>query len=225
MPPHFSWFAWLKAYIVGGGGCNVTNTTGKWAFVWVHNPHLYRVLNRCKASSTNVVEHLYRARYPVQMPHICTRWSLGPVQMWEASSVCVSTSPSLPFFFPYFLFFLFFSSPILKQDHEQLILNHRTYNPSYKSYISQTLKNHNQSHQCIKNIEKSTTTRTRASHLPTPPLGHAAHASPSHAAPARCWARPGTTPRAPIVQIERDESNKKMGTGEKRNEIWMLRER
>jgi hypothetical protein len=108
-------------------------------------------------------------------------------------------------FFLIFCSFSFFSSPILKQDHEQLILNHRTYNPSYKSYISQTLKNHNQSHQCIKNIEKSTTTRTRASHLPTPPLGHAAHASPSHAAPARCWARPGTTPRAPIVQIEREK--------------------
>jgi hypothetical protein len=51
------------------------------AFVPVHNPHLCCVLNRYKASGTNVVEHLYRARYPVQIPHICTGWSLGMIQM------------------------------------------------------------------------------------------------------------------------------------------------
>jgi hypothetical protein len=53
----------------------------KRSFVPVHNPHLYRVLKRYKPSSTNGVEHLYRARYLLQMPHICTGWSLGPVQM------------------------------------------------------------------------------------------------------------------------------------------------
>jgi hypothetical protein len=43
--------------------------------------HLYRVLYRYKASGTNEGSHLYRARYSVQMPHICTRCSIGPVQI------------------------------------------------------------------------------------------------------------------------------------------------
>jgi hypothetical protein len=50
---------------------------GKMTFLPVGNPHLYQVSNRYKPSSTNMVKHLYQARYPVQM----TRRSLGPVQM------------------------------------------------------------------------------------------------------------------------------------------------
>jgi hypothetical protein len=50
-------------------------------FVPVGNPHLYQVSNRYKPSGTNVVKHLYRTRYPVQMPHICTGQSLDTVQI------------------------------------------------------------------------------------------------------------------------------------------------
>jgi hypothetical protein len=53
----------------------------KRAFVLARNPHLYRVSNRYKASGTNLVEHLYQARYLIQMPQICTGWCLGLVQM------------------------------------------------------------------------------------------------------------------------------------------------
>jgi hypothetical protein len=45
----------------------MTTLLEKKAFVLVKNSHLYRVPNRYKASGTNVVEHLYQARYPVQM--------------------------------------------------------------------------------------------------------------------------------------------------------------
>jgi hypothetical protein len=44
-------------------------------FVPVHNPNLYQVLNWCKWGLA-----LYQVRYTVQIPHICTGWSLGPVQ-------------------------------------------------------------------------------------------------------------------------------------------------
>jgi hypothetical protein len=59
--------------------------------------------------STNKVEHLYRARYQVQMPHICTGWCYQPVQMF---------SPPWALFPSHFLLFSFLisSHPALKSQ-------------------------------------------------------------------------------------------------------------
>jgi hypothetical protein len=85
----------------------------KHSFVMVGNPHLYQVSNRYKPSGTNEVEHLYRARYLVQMSHICTGWSIGPVQMSLPPSgvagrhlyrVEVPPGTNMPFLFFMFLY-------------------------------------------------------------------------------------------------------------------------
>jgi hypothetical protein len=72
----------------------------KRVFVPVHNPHLYRVLNRYKASGTNVVEHFYRARCPVQP--------------------CEPSFPSLFFSFFFLLSSHFISSHFI-QIHSQIL--------------------------------------------------------------------------------------------------------
>jgi hypothetical protein len=119
---------------------------------------LYRVSNRHKSSGTNEVEHLYRARYSVQMPHICTAWSLGLVQMWDALSVSVSPPPSHLFFFSLFSFLsLFFFSRSQSRPHAthsqsqniqpliQIIYLTITYNSytSHKLQDSQHILDHN----------------------------------------------------------------------------------
>jgi hypothetical protein len=101
-------------------------TTGtlleKWAFVLVHNHHLYHVLNRYKASGTNVVEHLYRARYLVQ----CLTFVPGGA---SARYKCVSPpSTSFPslfyFFFISFLSLISFSSHLMSSDPDSKLKNY-----------------------------------------------------------------------------------------------------
>jgi hypothetical protein len=75
-----------------------TSTTEKHSFIPVGNPHLYRVSNPYKPSDINEVEHFYRVRYPLQMPHICTGWNYHPIQMW------LLRSPFCPSFLPFLLF-------------------------------------------------------------------------------------------------------------------------
>jgi hypothetical protein len=101
---------------------------------------------------------LYRARYSVQMPHICTAWSLGLVQMWDALSVSVSPPPSHLFFFSLFSFLsLFFFSRSQSRPHAthsqsqniqqliQIIYLTITYNSytSHKLQDSQHILDHN----------------------------------------------------------------------------------
>jgi hypothetical protein len=84
--------------------------------------------------------------------------------------------------------------------------------------VSRTSKNQQQPvHVLLISLRRHwATPRTRRQATPLP---HAA--GPGQAPPLElpsCRSRERS-------EIERDESNKKMGTGEKRNEIWMLRER
>jgi hypothetical protein len=80
----------------------------KQTFVPVHNPYLYRVLNRYKASDTNVVEHLYRVRY---LAHLYWVESQPSIYVGGAVSLCLSHLRHFRSFFPLFSFLslIFFS--------------------------------------------------------------------------------------------------------------------
>jgi hypothetical protein len=92
-----------------------------------------------------------------------------------------------------------------KLQDSQYILDHKIHN----SFTSHKNPSHNLSKFTINLVNVSRTlknrqrTHTRASYLPAPP-GLAAPA------PVRRLCRPGTTPRAPILQIERDVRSRAM---------------
>jgi hypothetical protein len=107
--------------------------------VSVHNPYLYRVLNRYKASGTNVKSHLYWVSHPVQM------------RVFVPGDI----HPSTNVFSPYACFLLF------SVFVSFLISSH------LKIHLIPTQDSQNSSHHSTRFISSQHTNSQNSSHLST----------------------------------------------------------